>query len=712
MISTKTATWRLALAGLLMAVLPTALHAGETPAAATASAPAPMSAVDFVELPQLSSPALSPDGSKLVYIRSRTDWAKNEHRDDYVLADLATRETRIISDWEREGDGLSAVSWSPDGRVIAFAMEGKDDKHDEVYTYDLASRALVKLTAHRSKVTDIAWNRDGSAVYFRARRRDPVPARLRKWQIKPFDTDLPYELWRIDRDDGASHRVVGGGDQSVTDYAVSRDGTKILLTIVPDGAQYDSIDRELWLHDIAAGTTLRLTHNRFAEARAQLSPDNKSFAYIATVNAKGEGYYEDNLFVQAIGEAAPRLMMADVPMEVLDFAWGNNANAILLLGNVGLRSDLFQLSLSADRLTRLTKGDHGIGDWRYDPRSRTHIAVLTDAASPGEVVVKAPGDAAFRPLTREYAGLTARFQLPQQTAFHWTARDGQPLEGLLVYPVGYRPGSKFPLVTITHGGPRSSAQFGSWNMSRAVPVFTGQGYGVFLPNHRGGTGYGDAFMRDMVGKYFNHAHLDLLDGIDALIAQGLADPDRLVAMGWSAGGHMTNKLITVTDRFKAASSGGGVADWVSLYGESDVRENRTPWFGGAPWQESAPIASYADQSILKDAWRVKTPTLFFNGGKDERVPPTQEIMMYRGVRATGTPTRLYLGDGEPHNFKKPSNQLFKINTELDWFARYVMGARYRMVLPRTDIDPKAASRSESEPETEPEPEPESGTMNP
>ncbi|MCA1197279.1 S9 family peptidase [Sphingomonas sp. R647] len=681
---------RLFFASVAMTV-PTALIAQQPAPALPQTGPVPMGAVDFVALPQLGKPSLSPDGGKLIYVRSQVDWVKNKHRDDYMLLDLATGQAQRMSDWVHEDDSLSMVNWSPDSTSVAFTMKGKGDKRDQIYLYDIKARSVAKLTAHKTGVTDLNWSPDGRAIYFRARRPDPASTRVRKFQITPFDTDLPYELWRHDRKDGKSHRVLGG-DISIDDYSLSRDGTKILLTIVPDGPQYGSTEREIWLHDIAGGSTQRLTRNRYAEVRAQLAPDNKSFAYIATVNQAGDTYYEDNLFVHRIGEAEPRLMLADVPMEVGDFAWGDTGNTITLLANIGLRSELFRVTVSANRAERLTRGDHSLSEWRYDPQSKAHVAVITDAASPGEIAVMRSGDTAMRRVTRDYADLPKRFRLPRQEAFSWKGRDGQPLEGLIIYPVDYRPGTRFPLITITHGGPRSSSQFGSWNLSRAVPVFTGQGYGIFLPNHRGGTGYGDAFMRDMVGKYFNNAHLDVLDGVDALVAKGLADPDRLAATGWSAGGHMTNKLITITDRFKAASSGAGGADWISLYGESDVRDYRAAWFGGSPWQENAPLANFVEQSLLKDAWRVKTPTLFFGGSKDVRVPPTQAILMYRGVRTAGAPTRLYLAEGEPHNFKKPSNQLFKINAELEWFGRYVTGTPYRAVLPElpaSSAKPKA-----------------------
>src|SRR5512142_3571352 len=114
----------------------------------------------------------------------------------------------------------------------------------------------------------------------------------------------------------------------------------------------------------------------------------------------------------------------------------------------------------------------------------------------------------------------------------------------------------------------------------------------------------DEFLRDMIGHYYQNAHLDVLAGVDYLVARGIADPERLVAMGWSAGGHMTDKLITFTDRFKAASSGAGAADWLSMVSQSDVRTHRYNWFGGSPYQKDAPIENYWKSSPLSEVWKV------------------------------------------------------------------------------------------------------------
>jgi dipeptidyl aminopeptidase/acylaminoacyl peptidase len=209
-----------------------------------------------------------------------------------------------------------------------------------------------------------------------------------------------------------------------------------------------------------------------------------------------------------------------------------------------------------------------------------------------------------------------------------------------------------------------------------IPVLTAKGYAVLLPNYRGSTGYGDDFVRDMVGGYFTQSHLDVMAGVDHLIKLGIADGERMVKMGWSAGGHMTNKIITHTDRFKAASSGAGAINWISMYGQSDTRTYRTPWFGGTPWQKDAPIDLYWGHSPLKDVWKVKTPTIILVGEKDVRVPFPQSLELYRALKSNGVAAHLYVAPREPHGWSELRHQLFKMNIELEWFEKHAMGREY------------------------------------
>jgi dipeptidyl aminopeptidase/acylaminoacyl peptidase len=150
----------------------------------------------------------------------------------------------------------------------------------------------------------------------------------------------------------------------------------------------------------------------------------------------------------------------------------------------------------------------------------------------------------------------------------------------------------------------------------------------------------------------------------------------MIKMGWSGGGHMTNKIITHTNRFKAASSGAGAANWISMYGQTDIRIHRENWFGGSPWEEGAPIEKFWEASALREIWKVKTPTLVLVGEKDERVPAPQSIELYRALKANGVDTHLYMAPREPHGWRELRHQLFKVNIELEWLEHHALGIEY------------------------------------
>lgn len=244
----------------------------------------------------------------------------------------------------------------------------------------------------------------------------------------------------------------------------------------------------------------------------------------------------------------------------------------------------------------------------YQPRCDLHVLSLDWPDNPGDLWLWGPGLSGLTPLTRVFDCLAEQFHLPRWERIEWRSRDRGTIEGLLIDLLDYREGERYPLVVQTHGGPASSDRFGfGGSATRYHPVLAAQGYAIFKPNYRGSTGYGNAFLRDMVGHYFHNSHLDVLSGVDFLVQRRIGDPERLVKMGWSAGGHMTNKVITVTDRFRAASSGAGAVHWISMYAQSDVRTYRTPWFGGSPWEEGGPVENYWEHSPLKEIARVRTP---------------------------------------------------------------------------------------------------------
>lgn len=642
----------------------------------------PLTAVDMIEVQRLSAANLSPNGNFLLYKKSNTNWAENEIVRRFELLDLSTGEQRATPNPDSETKSARESYWRPDSEAILYLKRTGDDDLVQVFEFNLQTEESQQLTNHHTSVIDVYFGADSDHFFFTATQKEQPDGALsvsEDWIINAYDTPLNREVWRFDMAPRTSVPIIWG-DFSIRNVAIHPSGDQLLYFKTPNHLLDVSHRGEVFVRDLASGEDTQWTRNNYRESGPTLSPDGQMLAYIATVNADGEPYFEDKVFVQAMGEE-PQRLLADRPMEALEYAWDQAGTGLYILGNTGLRSNLYHYTLSTGVLRQLTEGDHSVSNWTYDPELNTHVARISSPANPGEIYIMTSLETGFEPVTNVYDGWVERFDLPMQEAITWKGRRGVTIEGLLVYPIGYAEGERYPLVTITHGGPRSSSQFGSWNISRYVSVLAGQGYMVLLPNHRGGTGYGDRFMRDMYGRYFRNAHHDVMDGIDALIDRGLADPDRLVKMGWSAGGHMVNKLITHTDRFKAASSGAGAADWLSMHGESDARHNRQWVFGGEPWTRDAPRRQYLRDSPLNDVWKVKTPTLFFVGEEDVRVPPTQSILMYRGVRAAGAPTALYVAEGEPHNYREPVHQLFKINAELAWYAHFALGQTYEGVLP-------------------------------
>jgi len=354
---------------------------------------------------------------------------------------------------------------------------------------------------------------------------------------------------------------------------------------------------------------------------------------------------------------------------------------------MGVHSEIFSVDLATRRATQLTEGRHSIpASWNVVPTAGRMAFQFDEPTRFGDVwtlPIPTSGDAstirdAPSRVTGVFDSLEQTYAVPRQEKVTWKSKDGATIEGLLFYPANYSPGTRYPLVVQMHGGPSESDKFGAGAglLLSYFPVLTGKGWFVFRPNYRGSTGYGNAFYRDVVNGYFKNMQHDVITGVDALIQQGLVDGDRVVLMGWSAGGHLTNKLVTMTNRFKAASSGAGVADWVSMYAQSDTRDNRTPWFGGTPWQKNAPLAMYLNHSPIKDAANVKTPTLFFVGENDVRVPVQQSVEMYRALKSHGVPTHLYVAPREGHQWQEFRHQIFKANTELAWFSQYALRTSY------------------------------------
>jgi len=657
-------------------VLGAVLAASGPAASGSAQAKRPMTFMDLLNIPRVIDPQLSGDGRKIAFTLLNADW-KLGRRLPQVWGGN-TDGTGLKQLTKIEGGALSE-RWSPDGSTLAVLAQVKGQMQIQLLPADGGDPK--PLSNHPTAPSAIAWAPDGRGLYFLAsdaRSNAEVERERVRDDVFAFDENYQQQhLWRIDVADNRETRITSG-DYSVLSYKVAVDGRHLVINRAPSPQLNDGERSDVWLIDANGEHATRVTENRIQESESELSPDNSQVLFVAGANAALESYYLPNLFVVQATGGRPRPVLPDFPYEVLRASWAKDGRSVYVVANMGVHSEIFRIELAPAVARPLTDGRHSIEQWSVVNGER-HVFLIDEPTRFGDVwtLGSDPNERPVR-VTGIYDHLDRDFSLPRQETIHWQGPGGVTIEGLLHYPLDYQPGRRYPLVVQVHGGPSESDRysFGPFVWRNYQQVLTAKGYAVLWPNHRGSTGYGNAFLRDMVGSYFRHAHLDVLAGVDAVIKMGVADPERLVLMGWSAGGHMTNKLITFTDRFKAASSGAGAADWISMYAQTDVRADRDLWFGGSPWDRNAPIDRLWNESPLKDVASAHTPTLFFVGQADPRVPLAQSIEMFRALRSHGVPTHLYVAPREGHAWGELRHQLFKMNAELDWFERHAMGRTY------------------------------------
>jgi dipeptidyl aminopeptidase/acylaminoacyl peptidase len=269
----------------------------------------------------------------------------------------------------------------------------------------------------------------------------------------------------------------------------------------------------------------------------------------------------------------------------------------------------------------------------------------------------------------------ANVPMGKSEVVRWKGKDGLEIEGVVVYPVGYEPGKRYPMVVQVHGGPA-----GAWTETfmagwyNASQIYAGQGWVVLSPNPRGSSGYGDKFLfanyRDWGGGDFR----DIQSGIDYLVQRGIADSTKLAQSGWSYGGYMTAWTLTQTNRFKAVSVGAGLTNMYSMYSTNDLQTLLEEYFGGEPWNDEQSFRRASAMTYIKQA---KTPTIILHGAADTRVPIGQAQELYMGLKKNGIPVELVFFPREPHGLQEPRHQLDKVKREYAFFSKYVLGVEVK-----------------------------------
>lgn len=564
----------------------------------------------------------------------------------------------------------SQPRWSPDGQRLAFTSGRPGDDGSQVYALDMKGGEAVQLFESSSSVAQYAWSPDGKSIAYTSYRATQAQQEdidgKRDWIVDESGT-LKARLFVRDLESGEEREVVTSGEH-VIDFEWSPDGKRFAVR----ASDLPTTDRtmmysELFTVDASGGALTPLTKTEGKLGHMAWSPDGAQIAYLGALDIHDPT--AGVVWVVPSGGGTARALTHEFAGTGNWIGWESN-EGLLFHANVGTKTNLFRVS---------TKGGEAKPALSETPIChdvsivRGQMACAGDEATHDREVYA--GKISGRRLLRATVSnpTLASKQLGEQSVVKWKAEDGLEIEGILIKPVGYQKGQRYPLAILVHGGPEGVSQDG-WGTRATYPaqLLAARGYVVLMPNYRGSQGRGVAFGKadhnDLGGKEFT----DVLAGIEYLHGEGLIDKDRVGMGGWSYGGYFSGLAATLySEHFKAAVICAAVIDWISFTGTTEIEhENSLVHWNQWVWDD---VSLPWERSPLAHVAKSKTPALVVHGLADARVPPGQALEIYRGLKHHGVETQLVQYPREPHGLVENVHSLDFINRWLTWFDRHVKG---------------------------------------
>jgi dipeptidyl aminopeptidase/acylaminoacyl peptidase len=416
---------------------------------------------------------------------------------------------------------------------------------------------------------------------------------------------------------------------------------------------------------IASGEKKKIEDTPASSDNARWSPDGKWIAYTGNTDPEGGGVSTTYLYLVSAGGGEPKQLTAKSELNIGTPVWSRDGRTIYFSTNVFEAIDVFACDVATGAVKQLTRrgGSTGISEISSD--GKVFIGTTGANQQPTELYSSGADLASLKVITDQNAWLRD-YALADTEVVKWKSKDGTEVEGLLTKPVGYEAGTKVAFLLNPHGGPTGASIN---NFSGTVQVLAANGFAVLQPNFRGSTGKGLAFAQANRNNWGKGDYEDCMTGVDAMIASGIADPDRLGAFGWSYGGYMTFWILTQTDRFKAVSPGAGLTNIYSMYSQNDI-QRYLRWFYSdkAPWDAQE---LYWDRSPMKYVKNVKTPTMIMHGQVDTRVPIAQAQEFYRALTEMKVPVEFVVYPRENHGFTEPRHQMDRVRRYVRFFAKYL-----------------------------------------
>jgi dipeptidyl aminopeptidase/acylaminoacyl peptidase len=641
---------------------------------------------DVYRTAKVGDPQVSPDGKWVAYTVTTID------------KDADKRRTALwMVNWENTQDvqltfgkqSSSSPKWSPDGKYLAFlASEGEKGK-SQIWLLDRRGGAPQALTSVKQDINDYKWSPDGKRILLEMSEGDDTDDNKKDGDTATAPKPIVLDRYRFKHDvDGyisaasRTHLYLFGVDNKKLETLTSDpnfeesasewspDGKQIAFVSNHEKDPDQSPNDEIYLVDAQAGAAPRKISSGYSASGQKLSwsPDGKLIAYLVGYEAKYNAYNMDRLALLTVADGTSRLLTEKFDRGIGSPEFTADGSALSFIVPDDRSEYPAKVSVNGGAVNRLLPGALVVNG-KSSAGGHTALDVTSDA-SPDEIYALENGK--LRKLTSHNDALMAELQLGAVEDISFQSKDNTEIHAIMVKPPAYDGSKKYPLVLWIHGGPNGqddhALPFSLYPLQMERQIFAAQGYLVLAINYRGSNGRGSEFTRSIFADWGNKEVADLEAGVNWAIAKGIADPDKLGIGGWSYGGILTDYMIASDSRFKAAISGAGSANQLSMYGSDQYvlqynNELGPPWKTQDTWLKVSYPFFHAD--------RIRTPTLFMGGQSDFNVPIIGGEQMFQALRTLGVPTELVVYPEQFHLFTRPSYIHDRLERYVAWYGKYL-----------------------------------------
>jgi dipeptidyl aminopeptidase/acylaminoacyl peptidase len=610
---------------------------------------------DYATMPSISAPRFSPDGKRIAYVLTRADLARSEYDSDLWLIDADGQHDLQLTHAKASD---THPRWSPDGTRVAFLSDR--ELRNAIWLIDPRGGEPWKLTSEPGPIREFEWSPDGKSIAF----IETDPTSGEREDVHIVGERRQSHLYVIDVTTKAVRRLTRGPAFSINNLSWTPDSKTIVIERLPALGLDDlyhtdlyTIDASSACEDNACPKMTPLVVRDGGDRSPQVSPDGKRVAFVS-MGGVLDWLREQRLWVVDLASHETRLVSRDYDGSPETLRWAD-ANTVVFDGPMKTATQIFTVRLDGSQ--RVTSHEGVASGVDVDPKSGRIAYVFQSLTNPPELFAGAVQ------LTHHNDELRAK-RRPETRLIRWkNPKDGLEIEGLLTLPLNYERGKRVPLLTFVHGGPAShfDQAFLGYLASLYVPdVLASHGFAVLRPNPRGTGGYGERFLQANRNDWLG-AWDDINAGIDRLIADGIADPDRLGMMGWSYGGFITSWAVGHSDRLEAISIGAPVTDLLTFHGTTDIREFIPSFFPGMS------LEMLRAQSPLWHLKKTNAHVLIEHGEADERVPLSQGTMLYRLLQELGVDVEMVTYPRSHHVPAEPKQRIDVARRNVEFFTKWV-----------------------------------------